>query len=197
MFYHYTFYLLRHLSSVLRHPIFPVALCFIWILESIPVACVCLFCTFYYILYYSWTHHSGHCGASCFLSREWQITPSGSDSLWSPLHVAATIIPCATFKHIPFALQFVQPGIITTPLCPPPALPNPVLLHPSGSVLPLAFSAPSRVAFCSFHVQSVFILAKKQSVEARIPHCNSKRNFVHIKGASVGYMHMQARYGFV
>lgn len=91
-----------------------------------------------FLLYYSWTHHSSHSRASCFLSREWQITPSGSHSLWSPLHVAATIIPCTTFKHIPFALQFVQPGIITTPLNPP----TPVLLHPSGSVLSLAFSAP-------------------------------------------------------
>lgn len=74
--------------------------------------------TFYFTLYYSWTHQSSHRWASCFLSREWQFTPSGSHSLWSPLHVAATIIPCATFKRIPFALQFVQPGIITTPLNP-------------------------------------------------------------------------------
>lgn len=74
--------------------------------------------TFYFTLYCSWTHHSSHSRASCFLSREWQIAPSGSHSLWSPLHVAATIIPCTTFKHIPFALQFVQPGIITTPLNP-------------------------------------------------------------------------------
>lgn len=87
---------------------------------------------------------------SCFLSREWQIAPSGSLSLWSPLRVAATVIPCTTFKHIPFALQFVQPGIITTPLSPPPpphiaaslwVSPIPGLFCPlQGSIL--CFSCP-------------------------------------------------------
>lgn len=108
-------------------------------------ACLSYF-AFYFTLYYSWTHHSSR--GSCFLSREWQITPSGSHSLWSPLYVAATIIPCTTFKHIPFALQFVQPGIITTALNP---LFPPILLHPSGSALSLAFSTPSREAFCVFY----------------------------------------------
>lgn len=138
---------------------------------SFSKACLSYF-AFYFTLYYSWTHHSSR--GSCFLSREWQITPSGSHSLWSPLYVAATIIPCTTFKHILFALQFVQPGIITAALNP---LFPPILLHSSGSVLSLAFSTPSREAFCVFyfflffiffHVQSVVVLAKEQSAKAWI-----------------------------
>lgn len=100
---------------------------------------------------FHFTFQSGHCRASCFLSREWHFTPSGSFSLWSPLHVAATIIPCATFKHVPFALQFVQPGIIITllnPLAPQPHIeaslwvsPIPGLFCPlQGSIL--CFSCP-------------------------------------------------------
>lgn len=68
--------------------------------------------------------------------------------LWS-LHVTTTIFPCATLKKVPFALQFVQPGITTTPL-------NPSLKHSSGSVPSLTFSVSSTVAFCPFCVQFVF-----------------------------------------
>lgn len=123
--------------------------------------------TYYFTLYYSWTHRSSHSSAPCFLSREWQITPSGSPSLWSPLHVAATIILCTTFKHIPFALQFVQCGIIiTTPLIsltPQPHIAASLWVSPTPGL-----SAPSRVTFCAFYVQSVFTLAKEQSAEAWI-----------------------------
>lgn len=108
-----------------------------------------------------------------FLSREWQITPSGSHSLWSPLHVAATIIPCTTFKHIPFALQFVQPGIIITPL-------NPLAPHPHiaaslwVSPIPGLFS-PLQGSILCFLCPACFYAgkgAKCQSMNRICPHCN-------------------------
>lgn len=49
----------------------------------------------------------------------------------------------------------------------PHSLP-PYCYIPLGSVISLAFSAPSREAFCAFYVQSVFILAKEQSAKAWI-----------------------------
>lgn len=121
--------------------------------------------TFYFILNYIWTNHGSDIWASCFLSREWQITPSGSQSLWSRLHVAATIIPCTTFQHIPFASQFVQPGIIATPLN--PLLQAPILLHPSGSIhaWPFLPSPGKHFVFCFVLCVCFFflILAKEQS----------------------------------
>lgn len=138
--------------------------------------------TFYFTLYYSWTHHSSHSGASCFSSREWQIAPSGSRSLWSPLHVAATIIPCATLKHIPFALQFVQPGIITNPLN-PPSLPKPILL---GSL----WVNPIHGLFCPLWARILCFLcpvcarsgkrAKCQSMNRICARRNPELNFIHI-----------------
>lgn len=44
--------------------------------------------------------------------------------LRSDLAVRVTaIIPSAAFKHIPFALQFVQPGIVASPATPSPTPP--------------------------------------------------------------------------
>lgn len=110
-----------------------------------------------FIFYYSWTHQSSPNWASFFLSHEWQFSPSRSDSL-----ISTTIFPRATLKHVPFALQFVQPGIITTSL-------NPSLKHSSGSVPSLTFSAPSTVAFCSFCVQSVFVWQKSKGQSVILP----------------------------
>lgn len=61
--------------------------------------------------------------------------PVDHNSLWS---LAAMLIPCTTFKRIPFALQFVRPGIITTP--------HNSLNSPSlrGQSYPWPFSAPSK-----------------------------------------------------
>lgn len=105
-----------------------------------------------------------------FPSREWHFAPSGSRSRSDlPFRVAATIIPWATFKHIPFALQFVQPGIVTTAVNPLRSS-TPHWSIPEGRSPSLAFSAPSRVAFCAFYVQSVFFLfyfslAEEQSIQ--------------------------------
>lgn len=140
----------QHASTTLHTHIFPFIPCFIRMLENAPCVwhCVRHACPIlHFILLFTTAELTvAIARASCFLSREWQITPSGSPSLWSPLHVAATIIPCTTFKHIPFALQFVQPGIITTrlnPLAPQPHIaaslwvgPIPGLFCPlQGSIL--------------------------------------------------------------
>lgn len=77
------------------------------------------------------------------------------------LHVATTMFSCATLKHVPFALQFAQPGIITTPL-------NPSLKYSFGSVPSLAFSAPSTVTFCSF-VSSLCLFWQKSKGQSVIP----------------------------
>lgn len=175
---HLSTYISLHLQSCTLTFYYSIGVCSM----SFCKACLSYF-AFYFTLYYSWTHHSSR--GSCFLSREWQITPSGSHSLWSPLYVAATIIPCTTFKHIPFALQFVQPGIITTALNP---LFPPIPLHPSGSVLSLAFSTPSREAFCLFIFYFLCPVcccsgkgAKCQSLNHICPLCNPEMNFIHIK----------------
>lgn len=53
---------------------------------------------------------------------------------------AAAIIPSAAFKHIPFALQFVQPGIVASPATPhhSPFTPRPHAVNrpPSPPALP-------------------------------------------------------------
>lgn len=132
-----------------------------------------LFNTQFFFFYYSWTHHSSHSWASCFLSREWQITPSGSQSLWSPLHVAATIIPCTTFKHIPFALQFVQPGIIITPLnplAPQPHIASSLWVSPTPGL-----STPPQGRIPCFLCPVCFYSGKRAKCRGmtRIcPHCN-------------------------
>lgn len=162
---------------------------------SVTLCKTCLsYFTFYFTLYCSWTHHSSHSRASCFLSREWHIAPSGSPSLWSPLRVAATIIPCTTFKHIPFALQFVQPGIITTPLNPHIAAslwvtPIPGLFCPlQGSIL--CFLCP----VCFYSGKG----AKCLNMNCICPHRNPSLNFVHDKlSAAVVCMCMHAYYGYV
>lgn len=49
--------------------------------------------------------------------------PAGCHSCSDLAIRAAAIIPSAAFKHIPFALQFVQPGIVTSLATPFPTLP--------------------------------------------------------------------------
>lgn len=115
---------------------------------------------FYLTLYYIWTHHSSHSGASCFLSREWQITPSGSHSLWSPLRVAAPIIPCTTFKRIAFAICSAWHHY--HPAQPPAPHPH-IAASLWVSTIPGLFLPPPGKHSVPFNVQSVFILAKQQS----------------------------------
>lgn len=127
-------------------------------------------CLSYFTLYYSWTHHRSR--ALC-LSRELQIAPSGSQPLWSSLCVAFTIISCTTFKthSLCFAICSAWHHYY------PPASTPPLVLHPRGSPLSLAFSTTSREAIrvcvnaCFlFNVQSLFILANEQRMNGMCLH---------------------------
>lgn len=127
-------------------------------------------CLSYFTLYYSWTHHRSR--ALC-LSRELQIAPSGSQPLWSSLCVASTIISCTTFKthSLCFAICSAWHHYY------PPASTPPLVLHPRGSPLSLAFSTTSREAIrvcvnaCFlFNVQSLFILANEQRMNGMCLH---------------------------
>lgn len=94
---------------------------------------------FCFILQYTWTLHSSHNSVPRAANHSQWLC------LWSHFCVAATVIPCTTFKHVSFALQFVHSGIITTTHRRFPAFFT--LLHPSGSVPSLLFSVPSRLTF--------------------------------------------------
>lgn len=104
---------------------------------------------------------------------------------------AAAIIPSAAFKHIPFALQFVQPGIVASPATPhhSPFTPRPHAVNPTTLPSPSSpasipgLSCPLQGSSLCFFMSGLFFFVclfvcffsfpwQKSKVSERIPSCN-------------------------